>query len=640
MSMKRILVLLLALAAACKSKDDTKILVEVWSDLATPSQMNAVRIDISGPTAINSETFPLATQKQLPVRLTLVPRGEKDAILTVRAVALLGTAEKAWQAAQVAFVPGEAKLLKLNIESLCTTAGCSASQSCVAGACVPVPTIPNLPDYDPKAPATPPDAGTQPTVDGGFDGGNGETGEVGAGKDASPDRGSDGAPSDSPMGAGGTGGAAASSTNTGGAGGDTATTSNTGATAGGLAGSSGSAGATASSTGGSGGKSSTGGAIALGGSSSTGIVVLPPDAAVPDDAPIGGSAGGAVSSTAGTSGAGGASATAGVSAMAGTNAGSSSTTGGAIAIGGTNATGGTSATGGASTVVDCGSLGKPTNGSVSAPITTLGSSARYSCDTGYKLTGTETRDCLANGTWSGSAPTCPLVDCGPLAKPDNGAVDAPVTTYNSTATYSCPTTGYVLSGGNETRNCQASGTWSGTAPTCVLLSSIGGVCSITADCPSDFTCCNGSNQSCDATRLPAGDGTNPGQFVVSNDGLTVTDTITGLVWQRDSSGARAGCTNSPGCTLAEAKAYCAGLTLGGLTGWRLPGRFELLTIVDFTKLAPAIDQTAFPSTTLDWFWTSSPYAGSSDGSAWFVRFSIGDSGGLTVGANSGVRCVR
>jgi hypothetical protein len=141
--------------------------------------------------------------------------------------------------------------------------------------------------------------------------------------------------------------------------------------------------------------------------------------------------------------------------------------------------------------------------------------------------------------------------------------------------------------------------------------------------------------------LPSGDGTNSGEFVVSSDGLTVTDTITGLVWQRDGSGARTRCSGASSltCTWAEATAYCADLTLGGLTGWRLPAQSELVTIADFTKTDPAIDQTVFPSTTSNWYWTSSLYAGSS-GSAWEVEFDTGGNAHLEVSYTQRVRCVR
>jgi hypothetical protein len=159
------------------------------------------------------------------------------------------------------------------------------------------------------------------------------------------------------------------------------------------------------------------------------------------------------------------------------------------------------------------------------------------------------------------------------------------------------------------------------------------------DCPSGATCCGGAAQTCDGTRLPTGDGTNASELVVSTDGLTVTDTITGLVWQRDGAGTRAGCADGTTCTWAEAKAYCAALVLGGASDWRLPAPMELLTILDFTKSTPSIDLTAFPSTPADPFWTSLPDAVSS-GFAWYVYFDRGDLGSIFATLSYRVRCVR
>lgn len=58
------------------------------------------------------------------------------------------------------------------------------------------------------------------------------------------------------------------------------------------------------------------------------------------------------------------------------------------------------------TPVDCGAPVSPPNGSVTNDGTTYGSTARYACDPGYMIVGASTRTCMANGTWSGPAPTC------------------------------------------------------------------------------------------------------------------------------------------------------------------------------------------------------------------------------------------
>ena len=59
-----------------------------------------------------------------------------------------------------------------------------------------------------------------------------------------------------------------------------------------------------------------------------------------------------------------------------------------------------------STAVDCGNLPNPANGQVTTTGTTFGQNATYSCNTGYNLMGDSTRTCQATGNWSGSAPTC------------------------------------------------------------------------------------------------------------------------------------------------------------------------------------------------------------------------------------------
>ena len=57
--------------------------------------------------------------------------------------------------------------------------------------------------------------------------------------------------------------------------------------------------------------------------------------------------------------------------------------------------------------MDCGSLPDPANGQVDHTAgTSLGQTAIYSCNTGYNLVGDSTRTCQATGNWSGSAPTC------------------------------------------------------------------------------------------------------------------------------------------------------------------------------------------------------------------------------------------
>jgi hypothetical protein len=102
-----------------------------------------------------------------------------------------------------------------------------------------------------------------------------------------------------------------------------------------------------------------------------------------------------------------------------------------------------------------------------------------------------------------------------------------------------------------------------------------------------------------------------GRFVES-DGETVTDTCTGLVWQK----------NAPpeSYSWQDALQYCESLTLGGHGEWRLPNVRELQSIADYGRVRPSTDPI-FQGATVN-FWSSSTNAGNSD-QAWSVNFSVG-----------------
>ena len=56
--------------------------------------------------------------------------------------------------------------------------------------------------------------------------------------------------------------------------------------------------------------------------------------------------------------------------------------------------------------IDCGRLSAPDNGGIVDSGTDYGSTARYTCDAGYRLVGDVFRLCQSSGSWSGSMPTC------------------------------------------------------------------------------------------------------------------------------------------------------------------------------------------------------------------------------------------
>lgn len=120
------------------------------------------------------------------------------------------------------------------------------------------------------------------------------------------------------------------------------------------------------------------------------------------------------------------------------------------------------------------------------------------------------------------------------------------------------------------------------------------------------------------------------RHTVRPDGISVLDEVTQLEWQRDVQDNK---------TQAEGAAYCASLVQDGNCDWRLPERIELISIADYQKVDPGIDEVAFPSTPSTAFWSSTMRRNSTT-EAWYVSFSNGSIGTTTTDGTYGVRCVR
>lgn len=56
--------------------------------------------------------------------------------------------------------------------------------------------------------------------------------------------------------------------------------------------------------------------------------------------------------------------------------------------------------------INCGDLSNITNGYVSVTSVTYGGKAKYTCDLGFAINGSEERTCQANATWSGTDTQC------------------------------------------------------------------------------------------------------------------------------------------------------------------------------------------------------------------------------------------
>jgi len=88
-----------------------------------------------------------------------------------------------------------------------------------------------------------------------------------------------------------------------------------------------------------------------------------------------------------------------------------------------------------------------------------------------------------------------------------------------------------------------------------------------------------------------------------NGNGTITDNVTGLMWQKVDGGEK---------TFENAITYCDNLVLAGYSDWRLPTPLESFSIMNLQNSNPAINTTYFSSPTTpgaDYWWTSTVQAG-------------------------------
>ncbi|XP_065896410.1 P-selectin-like [Dysidea avara] len=124
--------------------------------------------------------------------------------------------------------------------------------------------------------------------------------------------------------------------------------------------------------------------------------------------------------------------------------------------------------------IRCENLSTPSNGEITSCSTGRegmgyeGDTCSFTCNTGYELTGSDTRTCQSDGSWSGSDDVCRRVHCPSLTSLNgmyrcNLGGDG-VTSYEDICHLVC-NTGYELIS-SDTRTCQSDGSWSGTINTC------------------------------------------------------------------------------------------------------------------------------------------------------------------------------
>lgn len=139
---------------------------------------------------------------------------------------------------------------------------------------------------------------------------------------------------------------------------------------------------------------------------------------------------------------------------------------------------------------------------------------------------------------------------------------------------------------------------------------------------------------------------------------TISDALTGLMWEKlsdDGSIHDKDTRYSWANATAEKIALLNATSFAGHTDWRLPARLELESILDLTigPPGPAVyaafnQDCAFACTVLtcsctftsDWYWSSTPYAGSPNNAVWGVHSADGEARAIDVDNLFYARAVR
>jgi hypothetical protein len=121
----------------------------------------------------------------------------------------------------------------------------------------------------------------------------------------------------------------------------------------------------------------------------------------------------------------------------------------------------------------------------------------------------------------------------------------------------------------------------------------------------------------------------------ATDWACTRDNVTNLIWSLQTGYGDWNTyanTTLPGATNAATRC-------GYNTGWRLPTRRELLSIVHNGAGWPAIDSAYFPATQSNWYWSADTYA-PGPAFAWLVGFDDGGTSAVSKSNNVYVRLVR
>jgi hypothetical protein len=132
------------------------------------------------------------------------------------------------------------------------------------------------------------------------------------------------------------------------------------------------------------------------------------------------------------------------------------------------------------------------------------------------------------------------------------------------------------------------------------------------------------------------------RYIDLTDG-TISDTKTGLIWMRCSIGQTWDGSNCVGTasslTWTQALSTAESIDYASSTDWRVPNLKELLSTIEEACTSPTINETTFPDTNIDWYWTSTPTQNDAE-NVWLIHYSNGLPDNHAKNTSHSLRLVR
>jgi hypothetical protein len=137
-------VLLLLLLAGCQvERDPSQVLVAVDTDYDVPQELDAIRIDVIGPTGdVRQANGAIASRDDLPATLGIVHRGGPLGPLLVTATGMRDGEDRVSRRARLDFPALGTVVLYLTLFKDCARRECEEDETCDASGCRPIDVSP------------------------------------------------------------------------------------------------------------------------------------------------------------------------------------------------------------------------------------------------------------------------------------------------------------------------------------------------------------------------------------------------------------------------------------------------------------------------------------------------------------------